>query len=353
MEIGSDGVRRHNGLGSGEIPALVDDGYWEALLDQGEVVTAEAPPPWIDTERRSEVSHFRGNGHEDWDEEREWQRALEMLDQEEACCLAVTGHNRGGLLVEFGGLTGFVPSSHLVSFPSYSDPQEREVALLARLGQQLKLQVIEIDRLRNRLILSERIACEEERSQDLFARLKVGEVVTGRVSNLRRFGAFVDLGGYEGLIHISELSWGRVNYPGDIVQPGAVVQVLVMDVNHAERKIQLSLKQLQPDPWREVARHYQVGQIVQGTITNVVSFGAFVRLEEGVEGLVHISELAEGTFLHPRNVVREDQRIDAKVLGIDAENRRIALSLRQMRTVRQTAPLAAYHARDDDGVGPL
>ena len=276
-----------------------------------------------------------------------------MLDGEETCCLPVTGHNRGGLLVEFGGLTGFVPSSHLVSFPSYSDPQEREVALLARLGQQLKLQVIEIDRLRNRLILSERIACEEERSQDLFARLKVGEVVTGRVSNLRRFGAFVDLGGYEGLIHISELSWGRVNYPGDIVQPGSVVQVLVMDVNHAERKIQLSLKQLQADPWREVARHYQVGQIVQGTITNVVSFGAFVRLEEGVEGLVHISELAEGTFLHPRNVVREGQRIDAKVLGIDAENRRIALSLRQMRSVRQAAPLVSYHAGDDDRVSPL
>ena len=190
-------------------------------------------------------------------------------------------------------------------------------------------------------------------SQDLFARLKVGEIVTGRVSNLRRFGAFVDLGGYEGLIHISELSWGRVNYPGDIVQPGAVVQVLVLDVNHAERKIQLSLKQLQPDPWQEVARHYQVGQIVQGTITNVVSFGAFVRLEEGVEGLVHISELAEGTFLHPRNVVREDQRIDAKVLGIDAENRRIALSLRQMRAVRQTAPSGSYHAVANDGVSQL
>ena len=353
MEIGSDGVRRHNGVDIGEIPALVDDGYWEALLDQGEVVSAEAPPPWIDIERRGDFGHSRGNGQEGWDEEREWQRALEMLDAEETCCLAVVGHNRGGLLVEFGGLTGFVPSSHLVSFPSYSDPMEREEALLTRLGQQLKLQVIEIDRLRNRLILSERIACEEERSQDLFARLRVGEVVTGRVSNLRRFGAFVDLGGYEGLVHISELSWGRVNYPGDIVQPGVVVQVLVLDVNREERKIQLSLKQLQADPWREVAQHYQVGQLVQGIITNVVSFGAFVRLEEGVEGLVHISELAEGTFLHPRNVVREGQRIDAKVLGIDAENRRIALSLRQMRAVRQAAPTTSYYAEVDGGVSPL
>ena len=353
MEIGSDGLRKRDGSDPGGVPTLVDDGYWEALLDQGEVVSAEAPPPWIDTERRSEHYHSRGNGHENWNEEGEWQRAIAMLDQEESCCLAVTGHNRGGLLVEFGCLTGFVPSSHLVGFPAYSDPLEREAALLSRFGQQLKLQVIEIDRLRNRLILSERIACEEERSQDLFARLRVGEVVAGRISNLRRFGAFVDLGGYEGLIHISELSWGRVNYPGDIVQPGDVVQVLVLDVNPEERKIQLSLKQLQADPWREVAQHYQIGQLVQGTITNVVSFGAFVRLEEGVEGLIHISELAEGTFLHPRNVVREGQRIDAKVLGIDAENRRIALSMRQTRSMRQAAPAVSHYATVDSEVTPL
>ncbi len=353
MEIGSDSLRRHNGSETGYVPTPVDDGYWEALLEQGEVVSAEAPPPWIGLERRSETTHFKGNGHEEWDEEREWRRAIELLEREDSCTLAVNGYNRGGLLVEFGCLTGFVPSSHLVGFPAYSDPLEREAALVARLGHHLKLQVIEIDRLRNRLILSERIACEEERSQDLFARLRVGEITAGRISNLRRFGAFVDLGGYEGLIHISELSWGRVNYPGDIVQPGDVVQVLVLDVNPEERKIQLSLKQLQADPWQDVARHYQVGQFVQGTITNVVSFGAFVRLEEGIEGLIHISELAEGTFLHPRNVVREGQRIDAKVLGIDAENRRIALSLRQNRTLRPATPMTPSFAGGNGDASPL
>lgn len=347
MEISSDGLRRHNGFDASNVPTLVDDGYWEALLEQGEIVSAELPPPWIATEHRNDSGSFRGNDHEDWDEQRDWERALGLLDLEDPCYLTVVGHNRGGLLVEFGCLTGFVPSSHLVGFPAYSDPLEREAALVARLGHQLKLQVIEIDRLRNRLILSERIACEEERSQDLFARLSIGQVIAGRISNLRRFGAFVDLGGYEGLIHISELSWGRVNYPGDIVQPGDVVQVLVLDVNPEERKIQLSLKQLQSDPWQEVAQHYQVGQFVQGTITNVVSFGAFVRLEEGVEGLIHISELAEGTFLHPRNVVREGQRIDAKVLGIDAKNRRIALSLRQARVLRQAVPLPSHRTHTD------
>jgi small subunit ribosomal protein S1 len=343
MEIGSDGLRRRNGSDTGDVPTPADDGYWEALLDQGEVVSSDAPPPWIDTDRRNDYFPTRPNGHEGWNEEGEWQRAVDLLDREASCHLPVCGHNRGGLLVEFGCLVGFVPSSHLVGFPAYSDPLEREAALVSRLGQQLKLQVIEIDRLRNRLILSERIACEEERSHDLFARLRVGEVISGRISNLRRFGAFVDLGGYEGLIHISELSWGRVNYPGDIVQPGDVVQVLVLDVNPDERKIQLSLKQLQTDPWRDVGQHYQVGQIVQGVITNVVSFGAFVRLEEGIEGLIHISELAEGTFLHPRNVVREGQRIEAKVLGIDADNRRIALSLRQMRAMRQESPTVHHH----------
>jgi small subunit ribosomal protein S1 len=139
----------------------------------------------------------------------------------------------------------------------------------------------------------------------------------------------VDLGGFEGLIHISEMSWGRVNHPGDVIQPGDEVQVCVLDVNPQERKVQLSLKRLQPDPWREVEGRYAAGELVEGEVTNVVSFGAFVRLEEGVEGLIHISELAEGNFLHPRNVVREREWVTARILNIDPVNRRIGLSLRQ------------------------
>jgi small subunit ribosomal protein S1 len=203
---------------------------------------------------------------------------------------------------------------------------------LSRVGQHLTLQVIEIDRDRDRLILSERAALEDERREQIFATLKPGDVVTGRVSNLRRFGAFVDLGGYEGLVHISEMSWGRVNHPGDVVQPGDEVQVHVLDVNPQEQKIQLSLKQLQPDPWRDLTARYGVGQIVKGEITNVVAFGAFTRLEEGIEGLIHISELAEGNFLHPRNVVREGQSVSVKILSIDSNNRRIGLSLRKAKT---------------------
>lgn len=332
----NDGTKSHNGHAPVSGPADVqDDGYWEALMHQGEVAALTTPPPWI------------GNGHanspcaDDLDQTQDrfdWQRAQQLLEQRECCHLPVTGHNRGGLLVQFGGLTGFVPSSHLVDFPGLVDPMEREEALRQRLGEELKLQVIEIDRPQTRLILSERIAREAERGDSVFARIKAGDILNGRVSNLRRFGAFVDLGGYEGLIHISELSWGRVNFPGDVVRPGDMVQVYVLDVDPEERKIQLSLKYLQSDPWRDVVHRFQAGQIVSGEVTNVVSFGAFVRLDNGIEGLIHISELAEGTFLHPRNVLREGQRVEVRVLSVEPHNRRIGLSLRQARPGLRTMP---------------
>lgn len=336
----NDSTKNHNGHASVSVPAgAQEDGYWEALMHQGEVAALVDPPPWI------------GNGHasspcsDDLDQaedRNDWQHAGQLLEQRECCHLLVTGHNRGGLLVQFGGLTGFVPSSHLVDFPGLVDPMEREEALRRRLGEELKLQVIEIDRPQARLILSERIAREAERGDGLFARIKAGDILSGRVSNLRRFGAFVDLGGYEGLIHISELSWGRVNFPGDVVRPGDMVQVYVLDVDPTERKIQLSLKYLQSDPWCDVAQRFHIGEIVNGEVTNVVSFGAFVRLDDGIEGLIHISELAEGTFLHPRNVLREGQRVDVRVLSVEPHNRRIGLSLRQARTaLRAMPPIAA------------
>lgn len=336
----NDGTKRHNGhLNEPMSSSPQEDGYWEALLQQGEVADLLEPPPWVGDDQPGLVCQ---DGHEAADES-DWQRAQQLLDKSECCHLAVVGHNRGGLLVQFGAITGFVPSSHLVDFPGIVDPIERDEALRSHLGEELKLQVIEIDRAQSRLILSERIAREAERGQSLFARIKAGDTLTGRVSNLRRFGAFVDLGGYEGLIHISELSWGRVNYPGDVVRPGDVVQVYVLDVDPEERKIQLSLKHLQADPWRNVGQRFCPGELVRGEVTNVVSFGAFVRLDEGIEGLIHISELAEGTFLHPRNVLREGQCVDVRVLSVESENRRIGLSLRQARM--------SYHPSLPDGVG--
>lgn len=321
-----------------------DDGYWEALLTYGEVVTQDAPPPWIS---HAAVNGGDGYGRTDGElsaEEKDWQRAERLIAEESPCCLVVSGYNRGGLLVNLGCLSGFVPGSHLLDFPVNLDYEEREAVLSRRIGEELKLQVIEIDRPRSRLVLSERVACVEERSEGLFARLRVGDVVRGTVSNLRRFGAFVDLGGYEGLLHISELSWGRVNDPGDVVHVGQEIQVYVLDINYDERKIQLSLKHLQSDPWQGVSERYTVGDFAWGEVTNVVNFGAFTRLEEGVEGLIHISELAEGTFLHPRNVVNEGQRVYVRVLAVDPANRRIGLSLRQARDAREVQRAGSFSA---------
>jgi small subunit ribosomal protein S1 len=164
----------------------------------------------------------------------------------------------------------------------------------------------------------------------ILSSLRPGDVRRGAVTNLTSFGAFVDLGGVEGLIHISELSWDRVRDPGDVLNPGQSVEVSVLGVNPEEGRVALSLKRLRPNPWREVDSRYQVGQLLDGTVTNVVSFGAFVRIEEGIEGLVHISELAEGSFLHPRNVVREGDIVRVRVLNVDPAKQRLGLSLRQV-----------------------
>jgi len=305
-----------------------DESYWESLLQDGEVVSHETPPPWLDDSPDHSSEHPGNNSLSD--EEKDWQKAIECQKAGACVNLIASGFNRGGVLVQFGQLTGFVPSSHLIGFPAYPNPREREEALLNRIGEEFRLRVIEIDRQRNRLILSERTALESEHCEQLFASLEPGSTVAGTVSNLRRFGAFVDLGGYEGLIHISEMSWGRVTRPGDVVQPGDKIQVYVMDIDPDQRKIQLSLKRLQTDPWQAVVEQYENGDLVRGQVTNVVSFGAFVRLSEGVEGLVHISELAEGNFLHPRNVVQEGQWVEARVLNVDPKKRRIGLSLRQV-----------------------
>jgi small subunit ribosomal protein S1 len=329
MSIDTDGhdrFRAHHASAPTRISS-VDESYWRAILNEGEVATVDGPPPWIQqTNHADDADSDNGPSAP----EQDWERAQHLLAQTQCCELPVTGYNRGGLLVRFGNISGFVPSSHLMGFPVYADNQHREEALERRVGKTARFIVIEIDRLHNRLILSERAALEGKNQEQVLARINPGDVLSGRVSNLRRFGAFVDLGGFEGLIHISEMSWGRVNHPGDVVQPGDEVKVSVLDVNHAERKVQLSLKRLLPDPWQDVTRRYFVGQMVRGEVTNVVSFGAFARIEDGVEGLIHISELAEGNFLHPRNVVCEGQWIEARVLNIDPINRRIGLSLRQI-----------------------
>lgn len=318
---------------------LPDESYWQALLRQGACAPETAPPAdyheifhslGVEPDHEPPAPPDDGDGGNGLDWQGLWQQAHACLEQGKLFELPVVGANRGGLLVEWRGVQGFVPASHLEDMPLHREPHSRVAELSQRIGDSLSLRLIEVDEEQSRLVFSERAA--QARFQPpaaVLEALKPGDVRQGRVTNLTAFGAFVDLGGVEGLIHISELSWDRVRHPEDVLRPGQEIDVHVLGVNPDEGRIALSLKHLRPNPWADVETRYQVDQLVEGTVTNVVSFGAFVRVEEGLEGLVHVSELAEGSILHPRNVVREGDTVRARVLHIDAQNRRLGLSLRQ------------------------
>lgn len=317
----------------------LEEGYWQALLEQGEI--APQSPPGSDPQEtfyflgiESGVdSIMTGSTSDDGNgpgSEHHWQKAQLALDQGELFCLKVSGVNRGGLLVDWNGLQGFVPASHLNEIPPHHNPHERMTELTRYLGAALTVRLIEVDPQQSRLVFSERAASSDSSPPAaMLNTLQPGDVCQGTVTNLTSFGAFVDLGGVEGLIHISELSWDRVRHPNDVLHPGQEVEVHVLGVKPDVGRIALSLKRRRPNPWTQVESRYQVGQVIEGVVTNVVNFGAFVRVEEGLEGLIHISELAEGRFLHPRNVVHEGEVVRVRVLNIDAANQRLGLSLRQ------------------------
>lgn len=311
-------------------PPSLDEGYWSSLLSDGEYARSAQDNELHKTDDYDGISRDFPH-HEDLDSVamRDWAEIQRICDQDEIVTLTVVGYNRGGLLVEWRSLRGFVPASQLVEFPSNAHEVVRRKMLVNQVGNKLNLRVIELNQEKNRLIFSERaaMALPGERA-NILTRLKAGDIVSGHVTNLCDFGAFIDLGGLEGLIHISELSWGRVGHPEHMLQRGQEVHAYVLEVDREAARIALSIKRLRPDPWKTVEERYQIGQIVSGIVTNVVDFGAFACIEEGLEGLIHVSELAEGHFLHPRNVVDEGQRVEARILTIDAKARRLGLSLR-------------------------
>jgi small subunit ribosomal protein S1 len=315
-------------------PPPLDEGYWAALLREGEfteTVSFEQIDNGKPADHHSPELSAPPAALSESVEHTDWNEVRRMMQDDEVIELLVSGYNRGGLLVEWHTLRGFVPASQLLDFPATSNDYTRRKILMERVGQTLKLRVIELSEEQNRFILSERAArAERGERADILARLSPGDTVSGYITNLCEFGAFVDLGGLEGLIHISELSWGRVGHPADILERGQEVNAYVLDVNQDAGRIALSLKRLYPDPWETVHLRYQIGEMVEGVITNVVDFGAFARIEEGLEGLIHVSELAEGQFLHPRNVVCEGQHISARILSIDGRARRLGLSLRTL-----------------------
>ncbi|HSM54684.1 MAG TPA: S1 RNA-binding domain-containing protein [Candidatus Sulfomarinibacteraceae bacterium] len=272
-------------------------------------------------------------------EEQDWQMVEELATQGETYQGKVIGHNKGGLLVQVGQLRGFMPISQLASNRNFNRDRSTAEQLRTIVGEVITSKVIEVDRGRNRLILSERAAMKERRAEQrekLLNELQEGDVRPGRVVNLTDFGAFVDIGGIEGLVHISELSWKRVNDPRDVLQHGEEVEVYVLDVDQDRQRVALSLKRLQTDPWTIVDQLYHEGQLVEATITKLAQFGAFARImdEYELEGLIHISELSEDRVNHPREVVRPDQQVTVRVIRVDPEQRQIGLSLKQVSSDR-------------------
>jgi len=270
--------------------------------------------------------------------ERKWRSMQEQLEAGVIIEAPVIDHNKGGLIVDCG-IRGFVPISQIVDFPRRpQNEQPRDAAqeiaekLQPYIGRRLRLKILEVNRKANRLILSEKVALYEERREkrdELFSSLNVGQKVTGMVRSIAPFGVFIDLGGIDGLVHKSELSWNKVNNPEAGYRVGEQVEAEVIDINHERGRISLSIRRLQPDPWHSTVADFKVGDVIDGTVTKIVNFGSFVRVRDGLEGLIHISELSHQRVAHPSDVVHEGQTLKLKIISLDSERHRLGLSLKQ------------------------
>jgi small subunit ribosomal protein S1 len=269
---------------------------------------------------------------------RDWAAAQQLLDSGDIVEESVVDCNKGGVIVRIGTLRGFVPASQLAvsrtprgSSESSNDNRRWEAVV----GERLRLRIIEADRERNRLILSERAAvsgAEKRKRERLLEQLGEGDVLKGRVTSVVDFGAFVDLGGIDGLVHVSELSWERVEHPRDVVRVGEEVDVYVLRVERERERIALSMRKLQTDPWEGIDERYEEGQLVEGVVTRLTDWGAFARLVDdgAIEGLIHISELDDLPVAHPRQIVRAGERLTLRVVEVDSKRRRLGLSLKQV-----------------------
>jgi small subunit ribosomal protein S1 len=298
-------------------PEVPDEGWWASVLadedahqsTRHEVVSQTPAPSNLETV--------------------DWDRAQQLFDEDEIIILQVHGCNRGGLLVQGDGLQGFVPVSHLIHIPGVIDDDERQDKLSEYVGRTLTLKVIECEPSMERIVLSERAAMAGEgRRKQLFKTLQTGEHISGTVTNVTDFGAFVDLGGVEGLIHVSELSWGRVQHPSDVLKVGDNINTLVLQVCEESSRVALSLKRLTSNPWDTLIENHKPGDIVQAKITTIMRFGAFARLKEGVEGLIHVSSIPQSVGQKDlEKFFKNGQTVIVRILHIDAQRRRLGLGL--------------------------
>jgi small subunit ribosomal protein S1 len=267
-------------------------------------------------------------------EQLSWENADKLLESNGVIESKITGFNKGGLIVAVEGLRGFVPSSQVSALrrtqTTGDTPEQRWQKMV---GQPITVRVVEVDRERRRLILSERAASTESRQslkERVLDELEQGKTYTGRVTSLANFGAFINVNGADGLVHLSELSWDHIEHPKEVLEVGQEIKVKVINVDREKKRIGLSVRALQEDPWRSRVQKYSVGQLVEGVITRLTKFGAFARLEGDIEGLIHISEIAEHRIEHPKEVLKEGEVKSLRVIRIDADQHRIGLSLRKV-----------------------
>ena len=268
----------------------------------------------------------------------DWIDAEAYLESGEIIELEIGGYNKGGAIVPFGRLRGFIPASHITELAPGMNDRKRQQRLAKLRTHKLPLKVIEVDRRRRRLVFSQKDAqkeWEEKRKQELIDNLSVGDVLQGRVSGMRDFGAFVDIGGADGLVHISELAWHRVDHPRDVVKVGDEFDVYVLSLDKEEQRISLSRKKLQQNPWETVEERYDMNQLVEGTITRIVDYGAFAEVEPGIEGLLHLSQLSRGNVDRADEVVKEGETHLLRVVSIDRRRQRMGLSLKAVTTMEQ------------------
>lgn len=263
----------------------------------------------------------------------DWTRAEGLLESGDVWEGVVSDANRGGLIIPFGNLRGFVPASHVADVPRGLNENDRKGYMTALVGQPVYVKVIEVNRKRRRLVLSQRDASRNRRDRNkesLLTELKEGNMVHGRVSGLRDFGAFVDLGGADGLIHISELAWHRVKHPKEVLNVGDEVQVYILRLDTEGKRIGLSLKRLQQNPWAVVDEIYHVGQLVMGEVSRVAQFGAFVSLKPGIEALLHASQIADPTPEDPTQILRDGDQLVLRIISIESDRQRLGLSLKDV-----------------------
>jgi small subunit ribosomal protein S1 len=284
--------------------------------------------------------------------EKDWDKAEEIFAEGKAIESSVIGSNKGGLIVNFGQVRGFVPGSQLDNAQFGGSHRPDRWSQLS--GETLTLKIIEVDRSRNRLILSEKAAAEENRKErekeksQFLTELVEGDVRTGRVTSLANFGAFVDIGGIDGLVHLSELAWTHVSHPREIVKVGDEIDVYILNVDRDKQRVALSLKRLEPEPWTQVFDYYQINQVVDAIVTNLTDFGAFARIDDRIEGLIHISEVSNQNIAHPRDLLAEGQEIRVKIIHIDPDRRRMGLSIKGVEGQEEWDELQVDEESTDD-----